>query len=293
MDGYAWAIFGIFSAVMTAAMMLMQERMKVEPFALSIWCKIACVIALLPLVIIYGLPEDPMFYVYIAPTAVIFCIADVIFFRHLPQVGAGVVSRLMPLTVIAGFFLWFGVEPSLIQNYVDHPWVSALIVLSISAAVFFAMRLRACTVTMQAVRVLWFVLLSNVAGPLLTKSATAYAPALQGAIAYTFVQAVMMIALWLVYLLVAKPLPVSSLLKKEAWKPGLMIGGVMAVAVTVYVMSVYYVDNPGYVSAVRLINTVLILAAHRMMGKKDDSDVVSGFGIVASAFAIIVLREQL
>jgi hypothetical protein len=63
--------------------------------------------------------------------------------------------------------------------------------------------------------------------------------------------------------------------------------------VTVYVMSVAYVDNPGYVSAVRLINTVLILGAHRMMGKKDDSDVASGFGIVASAFAVIVLREQL
>jgi len=293
MEGYAWAIFGIFSAVMTAAMMLLQERLKVEPFALSIWCKIVCVVVLLPLVFIYGLPQDPMFYAYIAPTAVIFCIGDVIFFRRLPQIGAGVVSRLMPLTVIANFFLWFAVDPSLLQTHIAHPWVSLMIVLAIFAAVFFAMRLRKCTVTMQAVRLLWFMLVSNMVGPLLTKAATGYAPPLQAGIAYTFVQAAMMIAIWVIYLLVAKPLPLSSLLKKQAWQPSLMIGGVMAVAVTVYVISVDYVDNPGYVSAVRLINTVLILAAHKMMGKKDDSDVVSGFGIVASAFAVIVLREQL
>jgi hypothetical protein len=53
------------------------------------------------------------------------------------------------------------------------------------------------------------------------------------------------------------------------------------------------VDNPGYVSALRLVNTVLIVAAHKWMGKKDDSDVVSGFGIVASAAAIVLLKEQL
>ena len=293
MPEISWAIFGLVSAVLTAAMMLMQERMKVEPFALAFWCKAACVIALFPLVLVYGLPPDPMFYVWIAPTAVIFAVADVMLFRHLPEIGAGVISRLLPLTVIIGFFLWFAIDSSSIANYAAHPVTSALIVAALCSAAFFSMRLRKCTVSMKAVRLLWFVLCANVAGPLLTKVATGYAPPLQGGIAYTFVQALMMIILWLAYLFIAKPMPASSLLKKHAWQRGLGIGAIMAVGVTIYVMSLYFVDNPGYVSALRLVNTVIIVAAHRLMGKQDDSDMASGFGIVASAAALILLKAQL
>lgn len=292
MLGYSWAIFGFVSAVLTALMMLMQEKMKIEPFALAFWCKVACVIALFPLVIIYGLPHDWLFYAWVAPTAVIFTIADVILFRHLPEIGAGVTSRVLPVTVIISFVLWFACEPSIITNYMAHPAISAMIALSMASAAFFSMRLRKCTVSMQALRLLWFVLCANVAGPLLTKAATDHAPPLQGGIAYTFIQAAMMIALWLCYLFIAKPMKPRDLLKKYDLQRGLFIGTFMAVGVTVYVMSVSYVDNPGYVSALRLVNTVLIVAAHRFMGKKDDSDLVSGFGIVASAAALVVLKAQ-
>lgn len=293
MPSYSWALFGLFSAVLTTLMMLMQERMKVEPFALAFWCKVACVIALAPLVAVFGFPREPLFYVWITPTAVVFAIADVVLFRHLPEIGAGVISRLLPVTVIIGFFLWFAADPSIIANYTAHPGVSVLIVLSLCSAAYFSMRLRKCTVTMGAVRILWFVLLSNIIGPLMTKAAVGYAPALQGGIAYTFVQAWMMIVIWLGYMAIARPMPFSALIQKHAWQRGLLIGSIMAFGVTAYVMSLFYVDNPGYVSALRLVNTVIIVAAHKWMGKKDDSDVMSGFGIVASAAAIVLLKEQL
>jgi len=288
-----WAIYGLLSAALTAVMMLMQEKLKVEPFSLALWCKIACVVALLPVMPFIGFPTDPWFYIWTFPTAVIFAVADVILFRHLPLVGAGVVSRVLPVTVIVGFFLWFAADPSIISQYTDKPLISALIAASLCAAAFFSMRLRKCEVSMKALRVLWFVMLSNIAGPMLTKVAMNHAPVMQGAIAYTFVQALMMVAIWLCWLYIAKPVAPGSLLKKKIWQPGLAIGGVMVLGVTVYVLSVATVDNPAYVSAIRLVNTVMILAAHKMMSRKDESDVASGLGIVASAAALIVLREQL
>lgn len=293
MLGYSWAIFGFVSAVLTALMMLMQEKMKVQPFALAFWCKVACVIVLFPLVLIYGMPHDWLFYAWVAPTAVIFTIADVILFRHIPEIGAGVVSRVLPVTVIISFLLWFAFDPSILSNYAAHPAVSAMIAISMAGAAYFSMRLRKCTVSMQALKLLWFVLCANIAGPILTKFATDHAPPLQGGIAYTFIQAAMMVTLWLGYLFIAKPLPPRDMLKKYDLKWGLFIGAFMAIGVTVYVMSVAYVDNPGYVSALRLVNTVLIVLAHKFMGKKDDSDVVSGFGIVACAAALIILKGQI
>jgi hypothetical protein len=289
----AWAVYGILSAALTAVMMLLQERWKVEPFSLALWCKIACVVALLPVMPFTGFPPDPWFYIWTFPTAVIFAIADVILFRHLPLVGAGVVSRVLPVTVIVGFFLWFAADPSIISKYTDQPMVSAGIVGALCTAAFFSMRLRKCEVSMKALRVLWFVMCSNVAGPMLTKAAMQHAEALQGAIAYTFVQALMMVAIWLCWLFAAKPVAPRSLVQRKTWQPGLLIGVVMVLGVTVYVLSVAFVDNPGYVSAIRLVNTVMILGAHRMMGKRDESDVVSGLGIVAAAAALIVLKEQL
>ena len=48
MGGLSWAGYGLMLALLSALMMLMQERMKVEGLALAIWCKISCAAATLP-----------------------------------------------------------------------------------------------------------------------------------------------------------------------------------------------------------------------------------------------------
>lgn len=278
---------------MTAAMFLLQEKLRVEGFALAFWCKVACVIALFPFVIIYGLPTDMAFYLWVAPTAIMYAIADVILFRHLPDLGAGVVSRLMPITVITGFFVWFLFDPASIRQYAENPVIAALIAASLGGAAYFSARLRKCVFTMKALRILWFMMVCNTFAPALTKEALGHATALQGGIGYTFAQALMMVVMWLGYLFIAKPMPPRDLMKRHSLRNGLLLGTIMAFGVTVYVLSVAFVDNPGYVSAIRLVSSVMIVAVHKAIGKKDDSDVASGFGIVGCTAALIVLKEQL
>ncbi|TAL26997.1 MAG: hypothetical protein EPN97_18340 [Alphaproteobacteria bacterium] len=289
----AWAYLGLGTAVLAALMMLMQEKMKVEGFALAFWCKIACVITTLPFVIYYGLPSDPRFYLWLVPQSFLFAVSDVVMFRSLPKVGAGVVSRLLPSTVVIGFFLWFAVAPEEIKLYVDRPVIGSLIVVVLCGAAFFAMRLRKCVVSMQALRMLWFVLAANAVSPLMAKITTRYATVAQGAFGFTFAEALMMIAMWVVWLAVARPVSFSSLVEKRTWQRSLPIGIVTAVLVIIFVTSYYYIDNPGYVSAVQLVYAPIIMAAHKWMGKKDDSDVFAGLGIVACAMALIVLKTQL
>ena len=293
MHNSSWALFGLATACLTALMMLLQEKMKVEGFALAFWCKVACVIVTFPFVVIYGFPSNPMFYAVLSFQALMFAVNDVILFRHLPGIGAGVISRILPMTVVLGFFLWFAVDPSSLKTYAAHPAISALIVAVLCGAAYFAMRLRRCAVSMDAVKRIWFVLLANTLGSVTCKLVTRYADVGQGPMSYTFVEAWMMIALWLVYIAVARPVTFSSLLEKAVWTRGLLIGTVMSGMVVLYVEGVYYVDNPGYVSAVSLLSTVLIMAVHKLMGKKDDSDVAAGLGIVACAALLIVLKSRL
>jgi hypothetical protein len=293
MPDLTWACWGLASAVLAAFMMLLQERLKVEGFALALWCKVACVIVTLPFVIVYGLPADPRFYAWISLQALIFAISDVVFFRHLPDIGAGVISRVLPGTVILGFFLWFAVEPDDIRLYLEQPVIAGLICAVLSGATFFAMRLKRCAVSMRAVRVLWFVIFAATVGPLLAKITTRYAGIGQGAFGFTFSEALMMICMWLVYIAVRRPVSFSSLVQWDTVRKSLLIGIVTASLVCVFVASYYYIDNPGYISALQLVSAVIILAVHRRMGKRDDSDVAAGFGIVACAMALIVLKAQM
>lgn len=290
---FSWAFFGLLSGTLAAVMLLMQEWLKVEGFALAFWCKVSCAIVTLPFVIYYGLPTDPLFYAWLFPQAALFVIADVSLFRNLPVVGAGVISRLLPGTVVAGFFLWFAVAPSEIKLYLDNPVLSLMIISVLCAAAFFATRLRKCDVSMRAVKIMWFVLFANTVSPLLAKITTRYANTTQGAFGFTFAEALMMLAMWLVWLFVAKPVPISVLMAKDTLKKGLCIGVVTSTMVVVTVASLYFIDNPAYVCALQLIYAPIIIVVNKWMGKDDGSDIRSGLGIVACSAALIILKTQL
>ncbi|MCK5519104.1 MAG: hypothetical protein KAI61_06795, partial [Alphaproteobacteria bacterium] len=81
-----WEVYGLLAASLSALMMLMQERMKVDGFSLALWCKVACVITAFPFVLAHGLPSNPMFYFLLGIQALVFTISDVIFYRNIPLV---------------------------------------------------------------------------------------------------------------------------------------------------------------------------------------------------------------
>lgn len=221
-----------------------------------------------------------------------FAIADVILFRAIPVIGAGVISRLMPLSIILSFLLWFAIDPSLLLAYLEKPLIFCGILLTFFLTVYFGTQLKKCSISIQALKVIWFVIFANTAGAILAKIIMAQSTnPLQGALAFTFVEAWMMIAMWLLYIHRAKPIPFSALFEKKTALNGLIIGGIMAVNVVMLVASLHYVDNPGYVSALRFLDTVIIIFIHKMIGRQDNSNKMAGLGIAASAILLIILRE--
>jgi energy-converting hydrogenase Eha subunit C len=288
----SWAGLGLATAVLIALMLLLQERLKVEGFALAFWCKISCVAATLPFVAFYGLPQDPLFYAWLFPQAALYVIADVALFRALPEIGAGVAARLLPASVVTSFILWFFVSPADISGLLSHPLLGAATALVLCAAVFFATRLKRCSVSMDAARRLWFVFFANTLSPVLAKITTRYATTEQGAFGFTFAEALMMLAMWLVWLVVAKPVSIKVLLARDTVQKSLTIGLISACMVVITVASYYFIDNPGYVCALQLIYAVIVLGVHKLRGKKDESDVHSGLGMVACSGLLIVLKTK-
>lgn len=288
-----WAILGLGSAALSAAAMLLQERFKVNGYALAFWNKAACLIMAFPFMWTHGLPGSTMFYILLFASAILYAISDVIFFAAIPKNSAGAISRLVPVGSVLGFLIWFVIDPTLFAKYVSVPVISSLIFLTLCMFAYFAFRLKKCTVTMQTLRDIWFVIFAATSGPLLTKLITFHADMEQARYAYVFFQAMMMMALWLVYLVLRKPVAIENFFARATWQSGLLIGLFGAGGVLLKFMSFYYVDNPAYIPAVIALDSVIILAFYKLRGRKSEGDIVSGIGLVACAIALIVLKAQI
>jgi len=285
-----WAAFGLTSASLSAVMMLFQERLKIDGFAIAFWNKIACIVFMLPIALYFGLPGSPMFYALVAGQAILWVISDVIFFNAIPKVGAGVVSRILPVSVIISFCLWFLFEPSLLGKYLEMPVRSGLVFATLCASVYFATRLKNCPVSWKALRLIWFVVFAAVIGPIGFKLITQHTNIQQGPFSYVACEAMIMVAYWLVWYFIRRPVPHNVLFSTAAVKGGFLIGSVSSLMAASNFAAIFYVDNPALIPAIKFTDTMIILIVYKLTGREEKADVISGLGIVLCAAIIIILK---
>ncbi len=288
-----WVWFGLGASAASAGVMLVQEWMKASGFALAFWNKMACLLIMLPFVLYYGLPDNPYFYALMAAQAALWAISDVVFFNAIPKVGAGVVSRLLPGSVILTFVLWFVVDPALFDHYMTRPAIFAAIFGVIILAAYFAMRLKRCPESWAGLRLLWFVFFASVVGPIAIKLVTREVDIERGPYAMVFVEAAMMLTFWLLYYAWKKPVEWRVFVGFHAIKAGFMVGMCSATMVLLNIHAIYRVDNPAYLTAVKFLDSVMILWVYIMLKRKDDSDIIAGFGIVGCAAALVLLKSMM
>lgn len=286
-----WAIFALLCAASSALVLIIPERARCDGFALAFWNKAAAFVFMIPLVFMQGMPDQPLFYALVAAQALLWVVSDVIFFRALPKVGAGVISRILPLSVIVTFVLWFFFDHALFKEYLSTPWRSLAVCAALCGSVYFAMRLKKDPVSWQAIRMIWFVLFAAVIGPLMYKLVTRYATIEQGPFAFVLFESFVMVSIWSVFYMVKKPVPASVLFSKESLRGGAMVGAAMTMVSLTKFAAMHYVDNPGLVPAVKYIDAIIVMAYYRAIGKVEKADVVAGLGIVGCAVVIILLRS--
>jgi len=287
-----WAVFGLLAAGLSTTQMLIQEKYKAPGFATAFWNKVMCAIAMVPFVIETGLPTNPYFYVLLAIQGLMWVISDVIFYRGINEVGAGVVSRLLPIGTLISFLLWFAVDWPLAIAFISTPVHSAAVFAVLSLSAFFAWNLRTCPVTRNAIRVLWFTLLANVVGTVFTKYITQQTDVGTGVYGYVFTEALIMMSFMMIYYAVKRPVPANVMFAPATIKAGLAVGLASAFAIAATLYAFYNVDNPAYARAVRYLDAVMIFFIYRATGRPNEGKLWAGFGIVACAAALIVLKSQ-
>lgn len=297
-DYIFWITLGLLSALISIGVPLVQESRRGHPLAVSIWNKIGVVAFMTPVVFwMGGLPDDPQFYIFVAISAIVWSISDVIYFRTIMDTGAGVVSRLLPSAVILSFVGWFFLDPSLFIKYMQHPLQGFVLFAIVVAATVFAMNLKSCPISWKGIKLIWFVILAAAFMPLLEKIIMGQgSQGSQGGIskipfAFIFVQALMMIGIWAIFAVVKKPISRQVFFTETSWKTGLLISVFSTLALCARFTALQYVEHPAFLSVLLFTDAFWILLYHRITGRKDHSNIWAGMGIVVCAAALVLVKS--
>jgi hypothetical protein len=286
-----WAIYGLLASLCVVAMLMIQEKHRGEGFAVAFWIKFFVVLWTLPLVLKTGLPDNPEFYMLIAVSAVLYCLSDVVYMRAIPQIGSGLLTRVMPGAVVLSFLLWLMIDHQLIDKYLDHPYQSAGIFASVLLAAISAAFLKKCPVSWQGIRLIWFCIFAATVGPTLNKIILNQTLTGSAAVTYVATQGLLMVLFWSIYYAARKPIPVSVLFSRHNIKVGFMISGFSTGMMLLKTQAVLLADNPAYVSIMMYTDALWVILIYKLIGRKETGNIWAGLGVVASAIMLIIFKS--
>jgi len=285
-----WFVLSLSAAILITAMPLIQEKFKADSYALAFWIKAFMMLFISPYVMYVGLPTDPHFYFFTFFTAVLYGASDISYFRAVPIVGSGVVTRTLPAAVVITFFLWFAVDPALIDKYFAYPWKIITILAILGLFTFCATRVKKCETSWKGVKLIWFVLFAACVGPVITKLGLKNVSREQGAAAYIFTQGVFTVPLLAAYYAWKKPVSRKTIFSKQSVQTGFLISTVAVVNVFLKTTAIQLVDNPAYVSMVLFSDALWVILVYKLIGRKEQANVWAGLGIVLCAFLVVIIK---
>lgn len=305
MAGNGWAWFSLAAAVFSAGFYLVNQYWRLPGDLLVFVMRIMIVALMTPFVHALDWPSNPQFYITVAATVALGTSADVRTFNASAKFGAGMVSRLMPVTVLVAFFLWFAVRPALLFEYLARPALAMGILLSLAACVYFAARLNRCEISRSAMIFMAPALAGYTATTVLNKYAMDFGAAAADfsgvALGYMYIQSLIALLLVGPYILWQRrkrsvPLTqaVPTVPPPPLHLPALLAASFAAALVWIghmvfknYAMA--YAENPSYQAAIGLTAPVMIALVYRAVGHREETDVRAGMGIVVAALLLVIV----
>lgn len=288
-----WVGLSVLATVAMATMVLVSEYQKQPNIPRLFWLRIITFAGFAPVSLFVPWPSDPVFYTCVIALSLLICGSDALYYGSARDHGAGVTTRIEPLSVLMTFVLWIVVSPGMMDEYLSKPLISAGIVGCFAAAGYFALRLRHCAVSFAVMkRISPVILIMAVTGVLGKMAMDAGGPDhFASVVAYLVIQCAIVIFFYAALFvlkpsLAGSPRPNRSLLLSAA---------AMALCSVTHIstknIAYAYVENPAYVTMIGLSAPLFVAGFYHLTKRRDDTDRVAGFGIVISALILVILTH--
>ncbi len=287
----AWSVYALMASLMITSLPLIQEKFKGNAYALTFWVRVCTVLLITPYVVQTGLPTAWQFYFFTALTCVMYAVSDIIYFKAVPIIGSGVITRILPASLIMTFFIWFAVDPTLIETYISQQWKMAAIIGIMVLFIFCATFVKKCDVSWQGVKLIWFILVAASIGPIITKLGLAHTTQEQGPASYIFIQGLISSMMLGIVYSFKKPVSKQEFFSRNSIQTSFIIGCLSVIITFFKTSAIQLVDNPGFVSMILFTDALWVILIYKIMGRKEESNIWAGLGIVACAALIVLVKS--
>lgn len=294
----SWVPLGIGLSLCAALMPLISEHFKVSTAGMLLWMRSFGLLFFTPVLFLFPLPVDPVFYLMVGLTTPLAVYNDIVFMNSAAKSGAGITTRVAPLSIVITFILWLMVAPQLFVEYLSKPVVFAGIAAAVGGALYFSLRLRKCQLSFDALKFMARVIFISALFPITGKIAMNHVPAECGAYYYAFFQCVIAVPLYFalhkVPYLTRKVLQTNEkpvILTKQLLKVGFLMSIVWSMAMIFKYFGYSMVPNPVYIDIFALTSPLWVLIIYRLFKRPDHTDVYSSLGVVGCAMLLVVMTN--
>jgi hypothetical protein len=293
----AWVISSVVASIGLALMSLFNEYFRLNPIHLVFWLRIFVCAALIPVIAQLSPPLSLAFY--IATLISVFCFSyfDFIFYSQAIKSGAGMITRFEGLVVGVTFFLWLIIEPSVVASYFENPVRGAGILASLAGSIYFALRMKGCSITVHALKEMGPALILSGIGVTCGKIAMDNSDFHSGVWYYAFIQSFLSL---LLYISVLHSPPLSRYFKisgrRYSSERRILLGAIgLSIIWFMNVIFKYYaiaeVENPAYVTIIGLTSPFWVLLVYFLVGRSESANVKAGLGLVICAIMLVAFAH--
>ncbi len=291
MDNF-WPVFAFAGSIISALSLILNQHAQLSGRLLVLLSRALLVLLCLPIVQSIAWPREPLFYGVMLVSSILVFYADRKLLDIIATYNSGTVSRLMPLTRLVTFVGWAILTPMTFVSYFDNPYIGIGIIASFLGSLYFGMRLKQCDVSKDIVRKFTPVIAAYGVVDILNKIAMSHSDYHQGVWYYIFIQSIMIVVMAVFFLprwIKRKHITKADVLNQ---KTGIISIGIALTWLGTMVCRNYAItlaSNPAFAVTIVMLAPVWIVVYNRLIRFKDESDILSGLGVVACSIIMAIL----
>lgn len=288
---WVWAALAI--GPLMGFFFLLLQKLNIPGRDLIVWRGFGPALAMLPVLGFLQWPSDPVFYISTVVIGLMVSVFDRIMLDSSVIYGAGATSRLLPLSTLGVFLLWFVVDADAWRNLWHTPWLAAAEFACLAVGIGALSRMRHDPISRGAFFYLLPAILLAIVIDIIHRTAVVHmpdVPFIHGMTLYVFiVSGTSGIGGLVARRLKNKRWHFAGLFTRPMLHAAASITGLITVVMMLKGWAMLHTPNPAFVTALNLTSAIWVVVLGRMLGVPDKANIGSGLIFVGSMIALILL----
>lgn len=280
----SWIAYSFLCLLISTGYGVINQHYKINSTILMLYRGIGTAIAVLPLMFFTHFQADPIFYVYIVIMGGIIAFLDNSFQNGVSRFGAGPISRVRPLYIVASMIIWWFVDISSFTALFENKQKLLGVVFATSLVVASLFFFKNDRISKKLFKYCIGIYICSIAIDIFGKSMFLTSDGTNSAVLhYIFFSSLIAGFINLVYYSYKNGISKKTfkpIIEKNTLKAGSMIVGSIVLAMFLRNNAIILTDNPAYVSTITSLTPLLIIVYNKTINFTDKTNKFAGLIMV-------------